>query len=136
MGVGSVTYLALDPGWHTGWALFDANGEKIQSGLFLGIDMFEDFLDHLGPSHIIYEDYIHRPWTPQGGSKHHAAQVIGACKAWAKRNGCKTTEQPNTVKPIAYKWAGLKKKSHENDAIAHGIYYLQKNGIRKSRLIR
>jgi hypothetical protein len=47
------------------------------------------------------------------------------------------TLQPATAKNSGYLWAGLSSAptnhaiSHQYDAVAHGIYWLQVNGIRE-----
>lgn len=126
--------LALDPGKTTGWALFSNKGILVNSGEIPN-HFVTEWLDSIEPGIVVVEDYRNMPWKKQGGSNMPASQVIGMVKEYCRWRQIKVVLQQNTVKPIAYRWAGLKKKSHENDAIAHGWYYCQKSGIRKSRLL-
>lgn len=88
---------------------------------------------------IIVEDYVVRPHVSHGGSRVEAIQVIGMVKEFCRKNDIQMVLQPPRIKKVGYAWAQLKKPSrhnqtHHTDAIAHGVYYLQKNGIRKSVL--
>jgi hypothetical protein len=88
------------------------------------------------PSHVIMEDWITKQNAQLGGDRLEVVRVIGAVEFYAYLRNIPITLQPNTVKGIAYRWAGLtkagsKKDSHERDAYCHGVYYLQRQGIRK-----
>lgn len=132
---GRSSYLALDPGETTGFATFDAQGNSLEIGEVFSDSELDDLLDRVKASVIIIEDWIQSPYITMGGSKQLTARTIGSVEAWARRNGAKVVLQPNTIKPIAYKWAGIKKPkakslTHSADAFVHGVYYLQKTGIR------
>lgn len=132
-------YLAVDPGVTIGWATFDQNG----SGLTMGqasIPQFYEMLRNCKSQVIIVEDYRKNPEhfmrKEHAWSRLETVRVIGAIEFYCFLTGKQCVEQPNTIKPIAYMWAGMKpsknhKISHEQDAYVHGVYYLQKAGIRK-----
>ena len=129
-------YLALDPGGSTGWATFTEDGHGITMGTCKTREAVYDLLRATAPQVIIMEDWITRQNAQLGGDKLEVVRVIGAVEYFAYLTGSRIILQPNTVKPIAYRWAGLtkagsKKDSHERDAYCHGVYYLQRNGIRR-----
>lgn len=145
-------YLSIDPGEKTtGWAAFDSEGSELEFGKITGgVNAFMDWLDSLvpKPSEIIYENYRVSPTINHGFSKVVTIQLIGMIKRYAHTNKILLHEQPNTVLKIGLKYAGFyplyydsqgKKKKHVDDevsAYAHGVYYLQKKGIRKSRVAK
>lgn len=133
-------YLALDPGARTGWAWFDEEGELVDFGIFQSHDELDDFLNERQPGVIIYEGYYNNPSIKQGGSKMPQSIAIGRIHAYCYRTNTRYYEQLSSVLPIALRWAGLRQyKGHVPDdksAIAHGVFWLQRHGIRKSRLIR
>jgi len=140
--VGEVKYLSLDPGNSTGWATFRENGSAIEFGTVKGKVNFYDLLSNMQTSepewtHIICENYKLYPWksTEQAWSQLDTVRIIGALEMFAHDHLLDLTFQDPSVKTIAYKWAGLavpkqKAQTHETDAYVHGIYYLQKAGIR------
>lgn len=136
-------FLAIDPGETTGWATFDQHGNLLDLGQIKGFELFSDWLDYEieKPSLIIYEEWVTNPNVPQGGSKQETSQVIGAIRAYARRNGIVVVAQRTSAKPVGYAFAGIKplpksrhSESHQYDAFAHGIYYLVKNKITKTAL--
>lgn len=142
-------YLSIDPGEQTtGWAKFDEAGNEIEFGKITGgPDSFMDWLEGLDnpPREIIYENYRVNPTINHGFSKVVTIQLIGMIKRYARKNKILLHEQPNTVLKIGLKYIGMyeiyyppgKPKKHVDDQIsayAHGVYYLQKKGIRKSRV--
>jgi hypothetical protein len=145
-------FLSIDPGEKTtGWAAFDAAGQELEFGKVTGgPEGFMDWLENLvpKPAEIIYENYRINPTINHGFSKVVTIQLIGMIKRFAHTNKILLHEQPNTVLKIGLKYAGFystyydskgKKKKHVDDQIsayAHGVYYLQKKGIRKSRVAR
>lgn len=145
-------FLSIDPGERTtGWAAFDAAGAELEFGKITGgPDEFMDWLESLVPTpkEIIYENYRVSPTINHGFSKVVTIQLIGMIKRYAHTRKILLHEQPNTVLKIGLKWVGFyntyydskgKKKKHVDDQIsayAHGVYYLQKKGIRKSRLVK
>lgn len=129
-------YISLDPGDTTGWASFDEKGNSIEYGEVKGRPAITELLSEQHPEVVICEDWITRGHTTFGGDKMNTVRAIGRIEEWCETNNAKLVMQPNTVKPIAYMWAGMKKPknhaiSHGPDAYVHGVYYLQKNGIRK-----
>lgn len=134
------SYLAIDPGHTIGFACFDAQGNIINYGQ-VNMDHFQrdfDKLLHSGLLHVIVEDYRNHGWTQQKRwGRNETSKIIGKIELLAEMRGVPLTLQANTVKPIGYKWAGLKEPpknhdiSHQFDAIAHGVYWLQSNNIRE-----
>jgi hypothetical protein len=145
-------YLSIDPGEKTtGWASFDSSGAEITFGKITGgPDEFMDWLEALvpQPKEIIYENYRVSPTISHGFSKVVTAQLIGMIKRHANKNKIILHEQSNVVLKIGLKYAGFyatyydhrgKKKKHVDDqisAFAHGVYYLQSRGVRKSRVAK
>lgn len=131
-----MTYLALDPGHSTGWATFDEKGNAIKYGTVKGRGPVYDLLKDVNPDHIIMEDWITKQGINLGGDKLETVRIIGAVEFYAYIKKIQITLQPNSVKGIAYRWAGIAKPknhsmSHETDAYVHGVYFLQKAGIRR-----
>jgi hypothetical protein len=142
------TYLAIDPGEkYNGWATFRDSGDLITMGTIIGVDELTDWLerlDHTSLKRVIVEDYRlgivkgkNFGAAKQQGSRALTVKTIGRIESWAYRNGKIPVElQPNSIKPTAYMWAGItvpknKNLSHETDAYVHGVYWLQRNGIRR-----
>lgn len=142
-GENTDTYLIFDPGVSTGWARFDEFGNVSDKGICRGLDALSDFLEECEPATVVvYESYrvFKHKANAHIGSKVEAAQAIGMIKAKARKWNAKTVEQPANILPIAAMWSGVElpknhKISHDIAAYNHGVYYLQKNGIRKSRLL-
>lgn len=130
-------YLALDPGHTTGWATFDVSGNSTGLGDVSGRQGLYDLLaEHADVDTVIVEDWRTNPDVRLGGDPLATVRYIGVVEYWAHINGITLVEQPNTVKSIAYLWAGIKKPkakamTHQADAYVHGVYYLQKNGVRR-----
>lgn len=127
--------LALDPGETTGFATFDANGDSLEIGEVFSDAELDELLDRVAPDLIVVEDWVTNPHVHMGGNKQLTARTIGSVESWARRHTAKVILQPNTIKSIGYRWAGIPKPknkslSHRSDAYVHGVYYLQKNGIR------
>lgn len=132
----NVKYLSLDPGHASGWATFDEKGNGLSVGTVHGKTEVYDLLDEIKPEVVICEDWITKGGKTFGGDKMVTVRIIGAIELWCDQNLVKLHMQPNTVKGIAYKWAGMvppknHKLSHETDAYVHGVYFLQKNGVRR-----
>jgi len=131
-------YLAVDPGETTGWATFNEDGTAINYGSAHGRIEVYQLLAATQPKVLIVEDFELFPWKAkeQSWSDFETVRVIGAIEFWAYAKSATVILQLPNIKAIGYKWAGLslakaKRDSHERDAYVHGIYYLQKNGIRK-----
>lgn len=129
-------YLALDPGGSTGWATFDQKGDLVSMGTCNNRQQIYDLLKKIKPAVIIMEDWVSREKTPFGGDRMETIRVIGAIEFYCHIRQIPLHEQPNTIKPIGYMWAGIskaksKRDSHERDAYVHGVYHLQKAGIRR-----
>lgn len=134
------SYLAIDPGHTSGWATFDDEGNILGYGQFRMEDLNKDLSNLLTSDlkAVIVEDYRNHGWTQQKKwSRNDTSKIIGKIELLSDMRGVAVHLQPNTVKAIGYKWAGLGQApsnhsiSHQFDAIAHGVYWLQQNGIRK-----
>jgi len=128
-------YLALDPGGSTGWATFTEAGNGITMGTCKNRDQVYTLLKNIKPSCIIMEDWVTQQNAALGGDRLEVLRVIGAVEFYCHIRQIPLHEQPNTIKPVGYMWAGVAKArskadSHERDAYVHGVYYLQKAGIR------
>lgn len=131
------SYIAIDPGHTSGWATWDHEGNLQQFGQFNLQELGKlNELIHDNLKHIIVEDYRNHGWTQQKRwSRNETSKIIGRIEALAELRGVSLSLQANTVKSIGYKWAGLGEApsnhaiSHQFDAVAHGTYWLQTNGI-------
>lgn len=142
----TVIYLAFDPGVSTGWAGFDKSGEVISKGICRGLDALDDFLYEYAdrpPEVVIYESYriFGHKAKAHIGSQVETAQAIGKITTYARRWKSKVIPQPSSILTIAQLWSGVKlpsnhDRSHDIAAYNHGVYYLQSNHIRKSRLLK
>lgn len=138
-------YLSFDPGEVTGWAEFDAHGEINDTGQIEGgVQGITGFLMELDrPVHtVIIESYMVRPDNhsvkANVGSKMETVQVIGVIRGWAFTKKATIIMQPPAIKKIAEAMAGFEvkgdhKNTHWQDAVLHGIYYLNKIGKRKPK---
>ena len=139
-----MSYLAFDPGKTTGWCLFDEHGQEIDFGQCEGDEQLIAFLESVSPPEIVIcEDFklFGHLAKQQTGSKFEASQVIGIIKYFCNKWQVPLKLQPSSILPIAQLWSGVKvegkgghEQSHWKSAFNHGVYYLQKEGIRKSRL--
>lgn len=145
-------YMSIDPGErNTGWAAFDRAGQELGFGdIRGGPDRFMDWLESVvpTPAEIIYEGYAVSPTVGHGFSEVVTIQLIGMIKRFANKNKITLHKQRNTELKVALRMVGFysmyydasgKKKKHVDDkvsAYAHGVYFLTKRGIRKSRLAR
>lgn len=130
-------YLALDPGNSTGWATFVENGDVDGFGTCRTRSEVYEKLIEVRPQVIIMEDYRLYPWKAkeQSWSGFETVRIIGAVEYYAYLHNATMVLQEPSIKAIGYRWAGLTKPknhdlSHETDAYVHGVYYLQKHGIR------
>lgn len=134
-------YLAIDPGLTSGWARFDGDtGEIIAFGQFKYEDRDMELRRLITPNckGVITEDYKNYAWKRQKNwSRNETSKLIGGIEAICAYLNVKHYLQASTCKPIGYRWAGLDSApsnhaiSHQYDAVAHGVYWLQTNGIRR-----
>lgn len=133
-----VKYLAIDPGITSGWAQFSESGDVLGYGQFHIKDVTVVLRDlvHEGLLGVIVEDFKNHPWVKQRSfDRNDTSKLIGRIEMICGLREIKMVLQPNTCKPIGYLWAGLQQPSnhsisHQFDAVAHGVYWLQQNGIR------
>ncbi len=133
------SYLAIDPGETTGWATFDDKGDVIRMGQFNMANMNKELTDliHSDLKQVIIEDYKNHAWTQQKKwSQNQTSKNIGKIEMLCDLRSIPYFLQSNSVKAIGYRWAGLDGPpsnhaiSHQWDAYVHGVYWLQKMGIR------
>ena len=130
-------YLALDPGKITGWATFDKEGNAQDYGQVTKEELYA-LLVEKRPKLLIVEDFELFPWKSKDMPFDTlvAVRVIGAIDFYAWDAGISVILQKPSIKTTGYMWAGIQKPknhavSHGPDAYVHGVYYLQKNGVRK-----
>lgn len=139
-------YAAIDPGGHTGWAIYH-NDKPVQMGeILVSEDNFKVFFKWLEQENLhldvlIVESYRNRPVEMTQGnantwSSNLESQIVGACRAWCWINKKELVLQQPSIKPVGYGMAGLKyvpnkKGQHMQDALAHGFYWYMTQG-RKS----
>jgi hypothetical protein len=137
-------YLSIDPGATTGWCMFDNVG-GINWMNSIKHDLVIEWLETLqGVELVIIEEFMLNPPGFRNQVPKHdkmiTVQVIGYVKSWAKRNKVKVVEQQRDKRMVGYKYWGQKPLpksdplNHAYDATAHGIYYLQRKGIREPQL--
>lgn len=129
-------YLALDPGGTTGYAVFNETGDLEGIGEVFNRDELRDLLNDTKPTLVICEDWKTNPNISFGNNRMETVRIIGQIEEWCSTHNTIIVLQPNTIKSIGYRWAGKSKSknkalSHRLDAYVHGVYYLQKNGIRR-----
>lgn len=145
----AMTYLAIDPGGTTGWALFNDQGEVTGIGKIKGHDDFLDWLEEQTPDTVILENYkVGRSGNQftNSFSDVPTLQLIGAIKRHIRKNKITLIEQSPNDMYMGLKYLGLyslyrggKTARHvpdEQSALAHGTYYLVKTGIKPHRLDR
>lgn len=138
-------YLSIDPGNNTGWASFDQQGQVHQFGEISGHDEFLDWLEEQQPQVIICENYkVGRSGNQftNSFSEVPTLQLIGAIKRHCTKRGIKLVMQDTQALWMGLRMLGMYQmyrnsdgtKKHVPDkmsAMAHGVYYLTKNKIRK-----
>ena len=137
-----MTYLAFDPGETTGYFIFNDDGSDKDLGQLKGEEELFQFLTTVEkPQLIIMEVFrlFGHKALQQSGSNMFTSLVEGMVKLWARQHSIPVVEQPASILPIAQLWSGVSlkgdhSKSHYKSAFNHGVYYLQSNGIRKSRV--
>lgn len=132
-------YLAIDPGLTTGWASFDHEGKPLGFDEIKGYDEFLDWFEEQSPGLIIIERYRNRGGAINGFSDMPTSQHIGAIKRIARKKKVPIIEQdPSPCLSVGLRFLGLyatyrgKHVPDKVSALAHGTYYLRKQGIKKS----
>lgn len=131
--------LALDPGNHTGWVLYDTD-TKLISGGTLGESFSKVYELCTSADLIVYESFNLYPGMARSlaWNEFYPCQVIGVIKLACEQCSIKAVKQSPSVK----KFAGdlnslfdkLKKNSpnvteHTKDAFLHLKYYLIQEGF-------
>lgn len=132
-------YLAIDPGETLGYATFGENGQLLDMGQFR-FEKFLEEIDNLLTSRIlvcIIEDYKNYAWQKQKKwSRNNTSKVIGKLELLATMRGVQIVLQGANNYAIGAMWGGFEIPknhdiSHQFVAAAHGIYWLQQNGVRE-----
>ncbi len=142
-------YLSIDPGEHnraggsTGYAIFADDGEIIRFGQIKNEEITTFISEHIRPDKndckaVICEDFSNFVWkkSHQRSRKNATSVAIGRIEAVCELHNVPLHKQPSSVLNIGYKWGNIKPPSnhdisHQYSALAHGIYWLQSNGIVK-----
>jgi hypothetical protein len=134
-------YLAIDPGDTFGFAKFDSDGNMCS----LGQEHEDNFIKWSDENitsdldTVIVEDYKLIPGKKSRGqawSRMKTSKQIGKIELMCEMRGVKLVLQPNNKYPIGAMWGGFTIPSnhaisHQYVAAAHGVFYLQQQGIRK-----
>jgi hypothetical protein len=136
-------YIFVDPGEHTGWAMFDVDGNEVD---VFTTDSFEktcaiifQYINNKLPiKRVIVENFKLYPWKSQVQmwSEFETVQVIGAIRARCLEYNIPYETVPAHNKGMGFMYMGIKEPSHNNPAnhqlvaMAHGVFWLQKCGIR------
>lgn len=132
------TYLALDPGKTTGWALFNDLGKPIQMGYAKYGRELHDLLMEVTPTLCyVVEEYRNR--TEDLGREHNmryaprwdlviAARAIGYIDMRAQMLNLEVKYQNSSIMPDAAKAFGLPyNRNHMLNAVLHGAFYAWKD---------
>jgi hypothetical protein len=134
-----MSLLAIDPGGNTGLALFDATGNLISMRAIKGHDKALDWIEEQeGIAVYVIEQYRNRPNAKANlWSVNNTSQLIGAISRVARKRKIKVVmQEPSPALSIGLKFLGMHntyKGQHVPDevsALAHGEYYIRKNGLR------
>jgi hypothetical protein len=125
-----MSLIGLDPGVTTGYAISTDNGKLVDYGQLGKLELFE-FLSDVKPHTFVVEDFKIRPNHNFNWNGMEVIRVIGAIEYRAHELKAKLVFQQPSVKPVAYKWAGLPppsshKNSHQTDAWAHLVFFNHK----------
>jgi hypothetical protein len=134
--------LAIDPGIHNGWAIFE-HGVVKDLGTVDGVEAFDVWLHNVVPEKygkvdvVVIEDFrlFRGKAKQQIGSRFETVQVIGGVQSWARRQGAELVKQSADILQIAPKFSKMTmprnhNKSHHISAYNHAFYYLVNNDMR------
>ncbi len=132
------SYLAIDPGLTSGWATFDDAGNVLDMGQFTMLELMSVLkeLIHADLKTVIVEDYVNYGWKQQKKwTKNDTSKIIGKIETLCDLHEIPYVLQAAMYRPMGYKYIGMSQPknhsiSHQWDAVAHGVYWLQTNGIR------
>lgn len=139
-------YIFIDPGETTGWAKFNSEGETTNLGQIRGFDNWCEWLSNninnmnsFDIIKIVAENFTLYPWKSQAQmwSEFETVQVLGALRYVCNRLNIPYETVPARDYPMGFRYQGMNVPPHSNPlhdqlvAHAHGVFYLQKRGIRK-----
>lgn len=131
-------YLAIDPGETSGWATFNSKGEVVQIGQFVMAEQNNHLKTLIKPGlkMVVIEDYKNHAWMRQKNwSRNQTSKNIGKMEMVCDLNEVPYVLQSNIYKSMGFKYLGIEEPKnhaigHQFCAMAHGVYWLQTNGIR------
>lgn len=131
-------YLAIDPGETAGWATFDAKGAVVQIGQYTMKDQNRALriLIKPGLKMVVIEDYKNFAWKRQKNwSQNQTSKNIGKTEMVCDLNDVPYFLQGSDRKGMGFQYLGIEEPKnhaigHQFCAMAHGVYWLQVNGIR------
>lgn len=140
-------YLALDPGEASGWATFNSVGSLLRVGTTFSMEEFftliRKYVYELGVKTVICENYRIFDFKLNAHSYKEVPTIrrIGAVEYVCNQCHTELVFQSTDNRDMGYMWGGIKKAkdkamSHPLDAYAHGVYYLQRQGIRTPQQAR
>lgn len=147
---GNYAYLAIDPGDHIGYAWFDDKGKPLANAEINGHNEFMDWLEEGPvPEKIIMEWYRNRPWEKANQwADNKTSMLIGMVLRYAHKNKVEMIKSEPANLYIGLRFLNMygqyaprrgKARRHVPNglsALSHGVYMLQKLGIRKHFLTK
>lgn len=138
-------YAGIDPGKHTGWAIYEDNTPLTMGEIIVGVDRWDDLYDwiisHPSVKVIVCEGYRNRPVAMTQGhantwSENLESQIIGFLRCYCRISRIELILQDPSIKPVGYGMAGLKYVKgkggqHMQDALAHGAYWWRNHGSKR-----
>jgi hypothetical protein len=140
-----MTYLFVDPGESTGWCKFDDSGKVISIGTtrsfaelcnWISVELTPETAKEL--QRCVVEEFMLFPWKSQAQlwSEFETVQVIGAIRAQCNLLRIPWEKAPSRNKNMGFMYMGTTEPPHSNPAnhqivaMAHGVFWLQRAGIR------
>jgi hypothetical protein len=130
-----VSYIAIDPGETCGVAYFGHSGKVVWLEQVPMSQLLPTLLQYPNLETIICEDYRVFPHKAKDHilSDLKTVRAIGRIEAVAHIHDIKLIMQPSHLMKSGYAYLGKKKSHtktrHQEDALAHGMYYLINAGI-------
>ena len=127
--------LGVDPGGTTGLAIIQIQDKKI-TPVWIGQSKDQSTKEYVQQiievDVLVVEDWKTDPRKSQRGAFSYdpmiTTRLIGKLELLAEQHGKKFVLQPNSIKPVGYGFSNQvyvpgKKGMHQQDALAHAVYY-------------